>query len=263
VDRRLTVLALLLAGCAEAPGAPGAPTAEGTTADAAFAWSGCDGAGAILYGPAALYPSSAPAGWGPGATPVVDLRISLLECARVSWGPFERGPVLIAQEWRDDFRAPAACAGRGSELRFILESIWFSDPHLAGHAAGLGMPAGAAEFTRTLDGARHGWAWGPPGHEPSRATFAEAPASRQRVDEFARRLLWADGAGVGALDLRTTSLSDQADPYLAAGALRPPTLYGRAHAVPDFASAPAGLVLGLEAAGVLTRYGDSACSGPS
>jgi hypothetical protein len=259
VGRTALAAFVLLAGCA-AP-APSEEAPPGPPAAGAFAWTGCHGGTVNVYGPSRLYPSSAPAGWEPAAEGVTTIRVGLLQCDRVSWGPFERGPVFIAQEWRDDFRAPDACRGDASELRFLLESIWFSDAELAEHArAAHGMPAHEGIFGVAAGAGGEEWTWGPRGETPSSLTFPErANAAGDRTDTLLRRLYWAEGDGVAALDLRYSSSGDSLDHGLAAGFLHPPTLYGRATPSPAFVSARAGLVHGVEATGQILHFEDVRC----
>jgi hypothetical protein len=87
---------------------------------------------------------------------------------------------------------------------------------------------------------------------------ALAPAASQ--DSFAHWLFWADGDGVGALDLRYNQTVDALDAPVATGTLEAPMLYAAASPVPQFASARAGRLAGLEAHGEIHRFGDASCA---
>jgi len=263
---RAVAAALLLAGCSgPASPAPGMGL-EAVPGDAArLLLAGCSGATATVRSPHPLPATGVPAGWEGDGNPLHSVRVTVLECVRVSWGPFERGPVSLVMEWRDDLQPPPACmANVGTHL--VLASIGFSDPELATYAKGTaGMPAGLAAFASQEvpvgPVAQREWRWGPPGAAPS---LLAVPAAGDFPfwDEQLHRLHWADGDGVSRLDLRYNYTTGSVDPKGAWGELRPPMLYGQANPVAAFASTSAGRLEGLEAQGTVERFGDPQCGPP-
>lgn len=253
----------LLAGCTGHSAS--LPPAAPATSVNHIELSGCDGLVIALAGPAALYPGSVPPGWESGEA-VTTVHVEAERCQRLSWGPFERGPIDILQEWHEGFAAPGTCSDPSRyDLDLMLQSIWFSDPEVAAYARDAhGMPALAATFGRAEQdlGAvrRWTWSWSVPGHPESRVEFDEGPETN-RTTEVVQRVFWPDGGGVGFLD-ESVSYEGKDLSRLAAGTLQAPLLHGRAMPEPGFA-APATREAHASASATIARFRDTACLEPA
>lgn len=247
--------------------APADAAGQAALASQPLSWNGCVGASVGLAGLSRHYPSSAPQGWEPDAASGASLRVLVLRCERVAWDGFERGPVFMLQEWRDDFRAPRSCWAGDHDVRYLLESIWFSDEGLARHAAGLGLPAHAARFAvqrATMASVPvDEWSWDVGGG--ATATVA-LPAPGDGGADFTGlrqpRLFWADGDGVSSLDVRYNVTTADPGLPLAWGSLPAPMLHGRAGPSPAFAAASAARLFAVDGVADLHRYRDRACEQP-
>lgn len=258
----------LLAGCLGDP-APAQPAAA-VPDPLRIEWTGCEGLAVSVDGPAPLYRAHAtvPAGWAPAASPTATVQVSVRECQRIAWGPFERGPVVVLQEWHGEFEDPPACHPGPASLRVMLESIWFSDAEVAAYASERhGMPAhhGAFRFARDDAGPAASWsvAWSEPGGPESTATLFEQPASLALNKSLVRRVYWANGGGVSAMEMHDTFRIGSAGSAVAAGTLPSPMLHGRSSPDPAFATAEAGLQRDASARAAIDHYKDTQCRTPA
>ncbi len=251
-------LTLALAGCVvSAP--PADPAGPAASLEPLFAWTSCEGFEATVQGPTVGYPDASPAGWPPPQPwPMTASHLLLLRCQRIGWDGLER-PAAVLLEWRGDAEPPPACNEPAEGL--LLVSLWSGDEALVAQAKERGMPARQGAFAQGQDPASGDttWTWGPPGEEPSTVTLAPAAAAPQVQRSLEMRFLWAEGEGLGSLDLRGQL---EGDTRLAWGALRAPMLHGRVNPVPDFATVEAGARRSASAEGLLQHYGDTRCEQP-
>lgn len=250
---------LLLAGCAgDGPGTPAPQPAAAPPAPAPLAGlvlDGCVGWSAFEVVPAPLHPGTRPAGWA-APSPGVDASVALLglACQRMAIGPFERGPVRVLFESHTNAEVPAACAADrdGFVALSVLASVWVEDAEVAAHLAQVyGMPAREGVFS----GSGQAWSWGPPGAPASTVQVMDEAAAPQ-PSHAADRFFWANGTGLGALELRHDA-TRPAVPHAAAGEMAPPMLLAQV-AGGRFAG-PAGWVTRDTAAGSFRAYRDTLC----
>jgi hypothetical protein len=228
-----------------------------------LALSDCSGWSAGEAVPAAATPGSRPAGWAASQAPIPGLRLEAFRCARVSVGPFERGPVHLLLDTHGNAEPPQACA-QGATRAAVLALLWLDDAPIAAYLnATFGVPAQAGPTTsveETTAGATlHDWSWGPPGAAPSRLQVPDAgepsplPTTRERY-------FWPRGAGVAALELDVGGAASAAT-LPATGQLRPPMLMAQV-AGGTYAGVSDTLAEG-HADGRFLRYADAACEVPA
>jgi hypothetical protein len=290
-----TLIGLLFAmllgtsGCAEQAGEPspsdGPRTTESTAtatssstvtgvpvpvpADA-FDWSACSGLGLGLVMPTPLFDAPRPRDWSASqdnSAVAGSLLYAILTCERVSWGPFERGPVALMLEWHNDFEAPAKCAEGDFMGGMILSALWFDDADLASYARDqFGMPAQVAEIDYTIsptaDLQTAHATWKLPGGELSEA-FMHERLDFMFTDETNWRVFWDNGVGVSYFNIHLEYDTPQESLGVAYGTLAPPMLYGTN--MPDSRFETAGqtdLMLDGDVSAEISRFGDLQCGKP-
>ncbi|MEA3190544.1 MAG: hypothetical protein QOD77_1126 [Thermoplasmata archaeon] len=256
----ILALATLAAGCLAPGGGPSAaPTAppEGPARPApvpGLVLGDCVGWHAFATVPAPLHPGVRPDGWAPPAGADASVALLGLRCGRLALGPFERGPVWLLFESHTNAVVPAACADdrEGATDLSVLASVWVDDAEVAGWLAAVhGMPAAAAVFTD----AGQAWSWGPAGAAPSELQVLDGSAA-PRDAEHGERFFWANGTGLGQLELRHERTGPTV-PLAAAGRMAPPMLLAQV-ADGRFAG-PASWFPQDEASGAFQAYRDTLC----
>jgi hypothetical protein len=195
----------------------------------------------------------------------------LYSCNRVAWGPFERGPIYVMQEWHGYFTAPESCLTNHTGLvaRRVLESIWFSDSQVADYAKSVyGMPAYFANFTSTaLDvggaASQYTWTWSTNGSAPSHVTYNEPQYPMNETVTLGYRLFWYSGIGVSYMDWYDTSDARSVSSFTPMGTFAPPMMWGSYGPTPDFVMPRGGNLEGKASLkSTIFRFGDTECNKP-
>jgi hypothetical protein len=197
------------------------------------------------------------------------MRIQPELCDRISWGPFERGPISLVQEWQSNFDDPQKCQEGRKGTRVALESIGFSDPEIANYARQVhGMNAYAANFTFAVTpatpsggGKTWTWTWTPDGAEQSRMTVHDLQLGKNATPTFDHRVYWFNGQGISYMDYTETVEASGILTGPAEGVLAPPMMYGKT-GVAQFTDPGSNLQDHSSFSGTITRFGDSQCEHP-
>lgn len=235
-------------------------------------WSSCTGLGIGIETPAPLVNGARPLGWEKSAdilnAAITDLYYTVIQCERVSWGSFERGPVFTMMERHNDFEAPEKCREDAGQLRVIVQSIWFSDPDLVEFArTRFGMPAFLGEFgfnfSTTASAQMSIWTWKLPGGNVSEMSFPSRDDALLNTAEPVWRQYWIDGEGVSYMDLNEHFQTPEPAPGAAYGRLPSPMLWGQSMPEDSFFT-PDRADQKLEASysASISRFGDLECNEP-
>ncbi len=230
------------------------------------AWTGCSGGNTGFIWPESTGPGDTPPGWEGQADGAFGstVGIFLVECERLSWGPFERGPIRMVWELHDRFRAPAKCSEGNYTLMWVLASMWFDDKDVAKY---VGETYGAPTQYSPIDvryanaSIRHEatWTWGLEGHPASSLAFAQfdsPPNGVRIVDEIA----WAHNTTVTLLTLDTISHNVQGQQVLAPGEMHYPMLYAQTGQTDYLGTAD--YWDSVELSATIRQFGDLQCEQP-
>lgn len=234
---------------------PADPLPAARDAGGAFVLTDCVAMGAYTVHPGRSTPAPRPDGWpeSPATHRTTEIGVRALRCARVSLGPFERGPVHLAFDWHNNAQAPPACTATPAEDANVLATLWTDDADLARHLRErYALPAFEAAVeegaTELAAGRLHSWSWGPDGARSELSVLGGGPEVAH-ADAFTA--FWPDGAGVGRLSMAGTATSLRGD-RPAQGSMQPPMIAGDFVGVGRWSE-------GLEAAGALALFRDSGC----
>ncbi len=143
------MIGLILAGCLTPQADPGdlatggndpsdpAPGEGPSKAESAFDFSrlsldDCQGARVVAHVPRAVFPTNPPPGWeATSPTPTSAVAYIGLQCSRMAWGPFERGPVGIQLELHQFYWAPEKCREGEYSADYLIHRWVVTDNELA------------------------------------------------------------------------------------------------------------------------------------
>ncbi|HUR63887.1 MAG TPA: hypothetical protein VM241_05350 [Candidatus Thermoplasmatota archaeon] len=253
----------------ETGGGPTLPPKNNTSLPSTVEWTGCSGFAILLPSLNEIHKGTLIPGWGPNSSPFQQIQLDFYKCERIRWGPFERGPVYMLQEWQANFNEPKKC-DEGAVTRAALESIWFSDSEIADYArSAYGMPAFATNFTflrapLAPAGSPHDWSltWTPPGGTTSSVTLHSLEPGFNSTVTYEERLFWFNGQGISYFDMseryeRSDVGADHAD-----GILAPPMMWGRDGPTSQFVTRNANLQGSASVTAKISRFGDVECTKP-
>lgn len=252
------------------PPAPTEPGAPGFV-DVAF-WSDCKGfrtSVAVVRSMHQLPPG--PDDWEERSPPLADFDDRFYECSRLSWGGFERGPVVVLLELAGDMGfPPEQCSGESATLLRQLGTIWFDDPEVAAYAREVyKMPAFYGDFSvtrQTMDGViTQKWTWSTPGAASSNVTFPDVEVPTN-PGSHVTRVFWFPESQVYAFDWleewQVDSLTLPGTAFRpAAGIFESPMLFATSGDQRQFVGRSERYG-GMNATASFHRFGDSQCESP-
>jgi hypothetical protein len=271
----LMLLALSFAGCSSTnsddgvsvsptptpPMPPGNPPnrVEGLTA---WANSDCEVVGTVFAWPFELGPRpEVPPGWEPvrrGALATVSFEV--LECARISLGLLERGPLFIAFEAHRQFNSPESCQyGEWDEMEFVTR-VYSDDEAVVNIFRAAGAAAEVATFSRTdeavAEAALIRLEWTPFNHM---ANWLEAVDSSARDvnSGYSLRRFWSDGTNLTVLDSHQQFLVSNGGAPFMHGEMNPPMIYAE-HQGTSYAG-PGAIYREFSASGTMTTFEGVSC----
>lgn len=225
-------------------------------------FDGCHGLSSVIDFVGDTGPGKPPGNWSPTKGWRNELLLLFYECARITWGPIERGPVRMFWETHTNFAAPVACREGEYSTMAALHALWLDDPGLANYLnRTYGLNTLIANFT-PVDDRSNGvqqvrWTWGIPGHPSSTIQYSQAIVTPGPVQNI-HRLVWFQGRDtVWSLTLDQTMTYTNGQTALTPGTLQPPTLYAASGTETYWGrgSADLGAILAAE----IEKFGDSAC----
>jgi len=210
-------------------------------------------------------PGTVPAAWNASKGAGNDIDLELLDCQKVSWGPFERGPVQLIAEFHNKGDVPEKCNEDRPTFIYNLERLLISDAELARYAResyGIVVDAATIHLEATpLAGntTLFQWTWNVTGGPVSKLSLAESsPVTTPNA--WGERWVWINGSGLGMLDV-SESFRVAVDGQLGIGELHMPMLYAQAIPTGTYAGL-AGQTFGLQATSKHYRFGDQRCEQP-
>jgi len=195
---------------------------------------GCGkGIAALIYVPQALYPDATPsdASWAANSQ-VVAIHVEVHECARISVGPFERGPIHYLVEHHDNLVVPQSCRDVPGDYTSdeALSQIWLDDAAIVDYLQKTyELPVRFASINVTSDSlgpeTQDHWTFGVPGQP---ASMLEGTIGATDAKSFpVYRLYYFPAKGrVSFLDYSIDEKFEGLGNPLATGKLAPPLIYG-------------------------------------
>ncbi|HUR60996.1 MAG TPA: hypothetical protein VM286_01350 [Candidatus Thermoplasmatota archaeon] len=256
--KKLLAVALLLSGCvAQAPASNppttpallNPPTFNACTAGfSSFTWGGDFGPGTV------------PPEWNRSAGVGSAVKVEVLQCSKISWDQYER-PVSLVLELHSKGEWPQKCMDADVDFLYFVERILVSDSDLANYLAQeYNLPAEKANIslvTRNVgEAVIYDWKWRTEGNDESLLRFENTPFDNSSSTST-ERLIWMDGHGLDALDLKRT-YTGGLEPLFATGTMAAPMLYSQAMPTTTYVGV-ANVGTTYHATSTLTRYGDEQC----
>lgn len=241
---------------------PSLPTSVPPTSRLAL--SDCSGSEGAADWLGASSPARHPPGWSPSATPGMRVHIAVLECQRIAWSRFERGPVRWVLELHDSFRPASRCMENRTGVAWMVQSLWVSDPEVGSallhDMRGLPVIEGTIDINATAAPGEREWRWGRAGDPLSLLHTFPDNAADVSADSH-RRLFWWDDVGISYMEWSQSSTDQNASGHLVAGTMAPPMLFA---AQPEgFFPGTGGSFTSRSATGAMVSFGDFACEQPS
>lgn len=205
-----------------------------------------------------------PPGWMPPTThPAARVYMQGWECARVSWGPFER-PALLLFESHNSLQNPPECDSDLNETiqHEMLNSIWVNDTDLVKYLVDVyGMPAYysdmAIERNSLPVGQEYILRWGEHGDESWLSITDDLGQSQ--IPTYIQRVFWHNNTILGAMDFIQEQHIDMTSSNPAIGEMYKPMLmakYGEIYASIGHWDEP------TSAQGHIELFGDLECKEP-
>ncbi|MEA3143757.1 MAG: hypothetical protein QOG31_1081 [Thermoplasmata archaeon] len=178
-------------------------------------------------------PGQHPPGWNRETErPTSGIIMESWKCQRVSWGPFERGPVSMLFESHTNGFSPPKCQIKATGTEAILTSWWISDADLAAYAQTMyHAPAlfGTFDFTASNVGPiiQHKISWGLPGKPASSFDVVEGQDYRPADPSPLLRVFWFDNSTVHLMDQYAINSLPNSPGDLVTGKMYPPMLMAK------------------------------------
>jgi hypothetical protein len=281
----LALLLVLLPGCLEDTPAQHAPTSEGPRPSSSGSMNGqetgsspelpseslpdneirlqdCLGILTLNEVPPGLVQAVGIDSWQGSIYPVLELRLEVHQCSRISVAGFERGPIGVVIETHNNRTTPPECQPESAQVRTeVLHRVWVSDPEISEYfATRFGMPTGILQkidgfssslmMRDTIPFTING--------ETNRLGISVAEGSGSFTQLGELRLFWNSGkGGVGMMDFTTTTISKSGNAPATLGSIFPPLL-ASVVGDPQYVGY-GGSFSGSDATGTIKIYGDARC----
>ena len=207
-----------------------------------------------------------PNGWEADASKNDIYQVMVNQCARVSVGPYERGPASFVVEMDNAVLPPPACErfNAGYDDVHVLYSLWVDDAEVANYLkTTFNMPVRLGTITPDVKDSGNGqlqtWTWQESGSDTSTLAGLR-PGGPEGNATFLDRIAWKVGAGVSFLDLRRNTILPYVPGATAEGVLAPPMRYAQ-HGSEPFAGL-ASVWSESDHFGPIYRFGDTQCEQP-
>jgi hypothetical protein len=211
-----------------------------------------------------MEPGRPPAGWPPAPGGVgSDTYVDAFQCARVSWGPYERGPINMIMETHTNLDAPAKCRTGTFDVQEALASWWVGDADLAVYlnkTLGLNVRHANVDIkTTTMSGTTAISAtWSDESSKPSSMASQEIDQAEGTLP-LVHRIFWNAHGGIVQFDLRNAPTFSNLQPAVIPTTMNPPMLNSQ---LPSPFMARATLAPQDSVTGTLVHYGDLQCAQP-
>lgn len=266
------IVLLTLGGClSPSPNRPSVTStsistiwSENATEPRTVAFNECHGLGTAHLFPGDTSPGQPPANWSQHQGFGSDIHLAIYECDRISWGPFERGPISMVWETHTNVRPPERCDEGARDQFSVLHALWMNDELVLQYVnSTYGLPTRFAQFanndTRTSQTQHVDWTWQVPGYPASRLQYDQALVTPGRARAI-ERMAWIQNSTVWTLDLDQQRTLTNGQTVLTPGTLQPPTLYSESGETQYLGRGAASLDAELSA--TLKKFGDLECKLP-
>lgn len=224
----------------------------------------CQRLGTLRYAISDVVGASPPEGWGPGPTPATEVFIELYDCARLSLGPFERGPIRFLMEVHDNREPPLACRDGDYTSSEVITQVAADDAEVVAYlVTRLGLPASLATIephSEPLQGADQlTWTFSLEGYPRSYLTGYQSQESDTTGTYDYRRFWTNQHGGISFMDFEETWRRAGSEAGVIHGEVREPFLHvpgvesylGTGYSVPESSvDAP------------IKEFGDMSCTQP-
>lgn len=226
-----------------------------------FSLVNCAGIKAASTLPKTIAGAMPPVGWAESESQVVEAWVFVLDCARLSWGPFER-PVRLLLEFHGNANVPVSCQRGGVESLDVLTQLWISDGELLPlFSQAFGFEARLAQIDAVGTNELRAWEFGLPNGEQSYLQSKSRTSDLDAHDVTLGRVFWTNElGGISYSNLLSDLVYDSVGQPLVTGNLEAPFLFSNS----DF---PVFVGLGdaysegtVEVA--LETFGDKTCEQP-
>ncbi len=214
---------------------------------------------------AAAYPEQPPNGWDRhDIFPVVSSYFEVLECHRITWGPFERGPIAFLFDTTTNLNAPVNCTDAAFNTHRLGVTWAVSDPEIErALARTTDTPVELLDYEISSQDLAEV-------DQYTVRAFAEplgesrlvlhAQGTQSAVSLFGHRILWPTAAGVTVLDVITNQQAPSLQAHAATGFMGEGTLHGR-----TWGTTPTGIATLQYASSIevsISKFPDLQCSDP-
>lgn len=186
-------------------------------------------------------------------------------CERISWGPFERGPVHMLWELHSNVDAPDPCyVGEWNSFR-VLQALWIDDAEIAAYVnSTYGAVTKVAQFQdmdeRTSTSQEVEWTWSVDGQPKSTIRYTQGNSTAY-VAPIMERILWTSGNSVWMFNFMQERMFTNTQTYLTPGELHPPMLWSETGATTYVGRGVAYVSATLSAS--ILKFSDLACTKPA
>lgn len=208
-----------------------------------------------------------PPGWEQEAPASTDQSVIIVECGRLSLGPFERGPIRMLIESHTKANAPPKCLDYEPAVgeADVLRGIWFDDPEVAAYLAqewNMAVHVGSFEYEETTQGgvSVRKWTWSEAGGPVSELDYSRTETA-EGGNPSQQRFFWHSGGAALMLDLVMDDKQPLVTPYTTAGWFRAPMMQAEA-GVELYAGVSSLVDPGAAYTGTFHRFRDLQCSEP-
>ncbi len=230
------------------------------------AFTNCRGMDSAFSFPGDTGPGKAPGDWDQQTHAGSDVDLELYRCERVSWGPFERGPIQMVFETHNKFEIPPGCDEKPRNIMLALVALWIDDAELAAY---VNQTYGAATHFAAIQSAGGPGAAGQYHAEWSFASGGLAASTIQANDAevlpgsspIIERMVWSAGPKLFILNLEEQGTNSFGNTVVTPGEMRPPTLYSEAGVGEQYAGRGSAYN-SVTLSATIDKYGDFACTKP-
>jgi hypothetical protein len=225
--------------------------------------SDCSGIVTSYTVPKGLTTANPPAGWGQSESPLVEVWLFVIDCARVSWNGFER-PLQLVLEAHGNKAAPDTCENGGIDQSNALAQLWTTDSEFSkALSQRLDLPIETAEITHTESPAGSAWNFSIVNHgQPSRLAAGPRNTPLDHHDVGLHRIFWGNQyRGISYLDFEYDLTRDSLETPIVSGSLAAPFVYAQT-GNPIYASEGAAFSH-ANSSWTVHEFGDLTCQKPS
>ena len=195
-------------------------------------WSDCHGIRTAFTFPLDTNPVDHPPGWEPEGRAGSELGVEVYECQRVSWGPFERGPVHFLFELHGELDPPEKCTEGDPNFIRAFTSFWTDDASLGQYLDDVyDLPVIVGNFTETVtsnpETREIHWVWNTNGSQPSEVSVHTVGEEKQSWGGNLVRMYWFNATHLSYMDIDDDVRGYKVSSILSPGTMSEPMVFSR------------------------------------